>query len=78
MVHDPDEIVLEHLRAIRADLEDLKKLRGEMREGFASVRAHQAATHGDQALLERRVVSLESDMDRIKRRLELVDKPGGE
>jgi hypothetical protein len=47
MVHDPKEIVLEHLRAIRRDLDALKKLPGEMREGFASVRAHQAATHGD-------------------------------
>lgn len=78
MVSDPYEIILDHLRKIRADLDDVKKLRGEMREGFASVRAHQAATHGDQALLERRVVTLESDMDRIKRRLDLSDKPSGQ
>jgi hypothetical protein len=66
MVHDPYEIILDHLRALRADMDDVKKLRGEMREGFASVRAHQAATHGDQALLERRVVTLEADMEKPK------------
>lgn len=75
MVHDPYEIILDHLRIIRSDLGVLKKLRGEMREGFASVRAHQVAAHGDQALLERRVVSLESGLDRVKRRLDLADKP---
>lgn len=75
MVDDPYEIILDHLRAIRTDIDDLKMLRGEVREGFASVRANQAAAHGDQALLERRVVSLESELDRVKRRLELLDEP---
>ena len=73
MVEDPYEIIIDHLRAIRADVADLKQMRGEMRDGFASLRAHDAAAHGDHALLERRVLSLETDLDRIKRRLEITD-----
>lgn len=40
MVYDPYELILDHLRAMRSDLDELKQLRGEMREGFASVRVH--------------------------------------
>ena len=50
-------------------------MRGETREGFASLRAHMATQHADAAFLERRVVELERDMERIKRRLELAEEP---
>jgi hypothetical protein len=48
-------------------------MRDEMREGFASLRAHMATQHGDAAFLERRVLELELDMERVKRRLQLAD-----
>jgi len=53
-------------------LAHLEGMRDEVREGFASIRAHMATQHGDAAFLERRVIELERD----KRRLELVDGPG--
>lgn len=77
MVNDPYEIILDHLRVLRADIGDLKKLRGEVREGFASLRAHHATSLGDQALLERRVVTLETELELVKRRLEILDDPAG-
>jgi hypothetical protein len=49
-------------------------MRGEMRDGFASLRAHLATQHGDAAFLERRVIELEKDMERVKRRLELAEE----
>jgi hypothetical protein len=60
---EPHDLILGHLRAIRAELSELPKIRNEMREGFATQRAHYAATHGDQALLER-----------IKKRLDISEE----
>ena len=56
-------------------LAGLEGMRDEVREGFASLRAHMATQHGDAIFLERRVIELERDMERVKRRLELVDEP---
>jgi hypothetical protein len=56
-------------------LATLEGMRGEMREGFASLRAHMATQHGDAAFLERRIVELERDMERVKRRLQLAEQP---
>jgi septal ring factor EnvC (AmiA/AmiB activator) len=66
-----NELIYEHLRRIQSDLSELKSLRSEMREGFASIRQHLAAQHNDHTLLEYRLIALESEMDRIKRRLDL-------
>jgi hypothetical protein len=65
------ELVFEHLRRIQGDIAELKLLRGEVRDGFASIRQHLAASHNDSTLLEYRLLALESEMDRIKRRLDL-------
>ena len=73
MPTEPHELILDQLRAIRGELTELAKMRGEMREGFANQRAHNAVTYGDQALLERRIVDLEIEVDRMKRRLNLAD-----
>jgi hypothetical protein len=39
----------------------------------ASLQAHLATQHGDAAFLERPVIELEKDMERVKRRLALAD-----
>jgi hypothetical protein len=67
-------LVYEILKDVQTRLAHLEGMRGEMREGFASIRAHMATQHGDAAFLERRVIELERDMERVKRRLELVDE----
>lgn len=66
-------LLIEHLRRIQADIAELKGLRGEIREGFASIRQHLAAQHNDHTLLEYRLLALEGEMERIKRRLDLSE-----
>ncbi|KMO27002.1 hypothetical protein [Methylobacterium aquaticum] len=70
---EPDNIVLEHLRAIRIDIsgikDDMRGLRAEMtsiRQHLAGVVTLQEFDHGDIATIKHR-------LDRIERRLELVD-----
>jgi hypothetical protein len=69
-------LIYEILKDVQARLAHWEGMREEVREGFASIRAHMATQHGDAAFLERPVIELERDMDRVKRRLELVDEPG--
>ena len=64
--------IYEILRNVQARLAGLDGMRSEMRDGFASLRSHFATQHGDAAFLERRVIELEKDMERVKRRLELA------
>ena len=71
-----NHLIYEILKYVQARLGNLEDLRGEMREGFASLRgAHLATQHADAAFLERRVVELERDVGRIRRGLELADQP---
>jgi hypothetical protein len=53
-----NNLIYEILKDVQARLAGLEGMRGEMREGFASLRAHLATQHG---------------MERVKRRLELAD-----
>jgi hypothetical protein len=68
-----NRLVYEVLKDVQTRLASLEGMRDEMREGFASLRAHMATQHGDAAFLERRVLQLERDMERVKRRLQLAD-----
>jgi hypothetical protein len=70
-----NRLIYEILKDVQASLSRLEGIRDEMREGFASLRAHMATQHADAAFLERRVVELERDMARVKRRLELAETP---
>ena len=65
--------IYEVLKDVQTRLASLEGMRDEMREGFASVRAHMATQHGDAVFLERRVLELERDMEPVKRRLQLAD-----
>ena len=67
-------LIYEILQDVQARLAHLEGMRDEMREGFASIRAHMATQHAHAAFLERRIIELERDMERVKRRLELVDQ----
>ena len=72
-----NRLIYEVLKDVQTRLANLDGMRSEMREGFASLRAHMATQHGDAAFIERRVVELERDVERIKHRLNLVDEPEG-
>lgn len=47
-----NELLLEHLRRIQADIAELKQVRPEIRDGFASVRQHLATHHNAHTLLQ--------------------------
>ena len=73
MSPDPDSLVLEHLRAIRADMtrlaDDMRTMRSEMtalRHQVAAVVTLQEHDHTDLATIKAR-------LDRIERRLDLVE-----
>ena len=68
-----NELLLENLKALRKEVSEIKPLRHEVRDGFASVRQYLSAIQSDYQLLERRISTLEDDVDRIKVRLEIVD-----
>lgn len=68
-----NQLIYEILKHVQARSASLEGMRGEMRDGFASLRAPMATRHADAAFLERRVVALERDMERVKRRLQLAD-----
>jgi hypothetical protein len=72
-----NRLIYEVSKDVQMRLASLEGIRDEMRDGFASLRAHMATQHGDAVFLERRVLELERDMERIKRRLQLADPADG-
>jgi septal ring factor EnvC (AmiA/AmiB activator) len=75
MVEPNYELIRDILRNIQSDVSDLKKMRQEMREGFASIRSHLVAMKTDHGMLERRLMDAETELDRVKTRLDLNDDP---
>jgi hypothetical protein len=69
-----NRLIYEGLKDVQARLASLEEMRVEMREGFVSLRAHAATQHGDAVFLERRLIELERDMERVKRRLQIADQ----
>ena len=62
-----DNLVLEMLRAIRGDIAELKADHQEFRERFGFLEGMAAST-------SRRIDRIAGDVERIKRRLDLVDE----
>lgn len=73
MVDDPQEIILEHLRAVRADVSGIKDDVRNIKGTITNLRTEVNALRGDILRQERAIAGLEVDMDRIKTRLDLVD-----
>ena len=82
MATETENLVLEHLRAIRAQLDDLSRGLGELRGRVSSIE-HQLATidrhlanmQGDIAMIHQRLDDQGVRLDRIERRLELSSVP---
>jgi len=55
MVDDPDNIVLEHLRAIRADLKDVTRSMAEQTARLASIEEKQGFIFRDIARIDARL-----------------------
>lgn len=70
---EPENLVLEHLRALRAEVgrvaKDIRGLRTEM----TSMRQHMAGMVTLQDLDHSDIAALKARVDRIEKRLELVD-----
>lgn len=80
MAEEPMNLVLEHLRAIRGDVHEIKQVQQQQGErlirmelSLASLRRDQASDAEGVAILGARVDRLRDEIDRIKRRLELID-----
>lgn len=73
MVDDPQEIILEHLRAMRTDISVLKEGQRDLKAMMISSREDMNGLRGDILRQERAMASVEVDIDRIKTRLDLTD-----
>ena len=76
---DVENLVLDHLRAIRSDIGELRREfrteLGDLRQRVSSMERHLANLQGDMALVHQRLDHLGERVERIERRLELTDAP---
>lgn len=80
MTDDPDNLVLEILRAIwgdiagiRSDIRDIKTRQTDMSRTIAGIRRDQADDAEVSAHVQARLDRLQEEVDRINRRLDIVD-----
>jgi hypothetical protein len=73
MSNPNDNLVLEHLRAIRADMSSMREDMSGMRAEVLIIRQHMAGLLGAQTLHDAEIAGLRTRLDRIEKRLELVD-----
>ena len=78
MTENVEHIIIEHLRAIRADIGDMKRsidmltLRtSSVESSLAGLRRDIADIHADNAILHKRMDDIDRRVDRIEHRLEL-------
>lgn len=70
---EPDNIMIEHLKAIRADMSKMASKMETMSAEMTAIRQHLAGVMTIQEHDHADIASLKSRLDRIERRLELVD-----
>jgi septal ring factor EnvC (AmiA/AmiB activator) len=73
MAGETENLVLEHLRAIRADIADVKRDMREFRERLGHIENQMASHYALYATLSTRLDRVVEDVQLIKRRLDLVD-----
>lgn len=73
MTADIENLILEHLRAIRSDLAGLGERIDRVEKRMAAVEQHVIAVSIDIGNLNGRMASVESRLDRIECRLELIE-----
>lgn len=75
MAPEVESLLLKHMRAIRAQLDDLSRGLGELRGPVSSMEHHLANVHTDIAMIHQRLDDQGVRLDRIERRLELSTAP---
>ena len=71
--NEPHNLIIDHLRAIRGDLADLKSAMHELQLQMNSTRRDLHTLHGDVLRHDERFARLELRLDKIDTRLGLVD-----
>ena len=67
-----DNLILEHLRAVRADLGELKGDMRDVKVRLGSIESYIAVMHGDQARTAVKVDDLEERIERLEKRAGLL------
>ena len=67
-----ENLILEHLRAIRADVGQIKDDLATVKQRLTSVETQIAHLHGDNAIVHARIDSMEKRLERIEKRLDLT------
>ena len=70
---EPHELILDHLRFIRKDMNDMKGDIRDIKNSNISIRSDINSLKGDIIRLERGLASVEVDIERINQRLEIRD-----
>jgi len=68
-----ENLILEHLRHIRARVDQVAEDMGTMKLGLSSLESQVAGLHGDNAIAHQRMDRIESRLERIERRLDLYE-----
>ena len=73
MADNVENLMLEHLRAIRADMSSLKDEMSGMRSEMVAIRHHMAGLMNSQLAIDGEIATLKVRLDRVEKRLELAD-----
>jgi hypothetical protein len=73
MSESVDNLLLEHMRAIRSDIGQMKDEMGGMRAEMLIIRQHMAGLLGSQVLHDTEIAGIKLRLDRIEKRLELTE-----
>lgn len=73
MTEQTENLVLEHLRAIRLDIADLKNGSRDIKARLASIESYIATLHSDSARGALNLDDLQRRVERIETRLDLTD-----
>lgn len=68
-----EHLILEHLRAMRADMSSIKDEMTGMRGEMIVMRTHMAGLLSSQTLQDTEIASIKVRVDRIEKRLDLVE-----
>jgi tetrahydromethanopterin S-methyltransferase subunit G len=73
MTDNTENLILEHLRAIRSKLDQHSDEFRNVKLRLSSIETQMANVHSDLAILHGRIDGVEQRLDRIEKRLELTD-----
>ncbi len=73
MTENADNLVLEQLRAIRADLRSLREDTRDIKARLSSIETYNAALHSDQARSSVRFDDLAARVERLEARAGLIE-----